>query len=147
MSSGGVLVRLNFSTRLSLAAANLTSVEFLLYDPIKGEFIASPYTALIGGRAQRLVTTSPIFVQPSDQILNCNIPTPTTCQLPPAASRNGSPLTFKDLGQATANHITLNLFGTEAADGANTPIVIDNNYQWITLVPFNDGFSSGWSIQ
>ncbi len=103
-------------------------------------------TSLAVARPQRAVTATPIVVAPTDQILNCNVATAAACALPAAASRNGVPVTFKDLGQATANPITLTAFGAEKIDGAAT-YVIRNNYGWVTLMPFNDGVNSGWAVQ
>lgn len=96
-------------------------------------------------RRQRLVTASPIVVQTNDDIINCNIPVTATCTLPIASTRGGVPLTFKDLGQAFAHNITLTASGTDAIEGQPS-IRIGNNYQSITLVPLNDGTSTGWSV-
>lgn len=148
MSSGGALVRLNFSLRSTILAADRLAFEALIFDPIRGEFIAVPLSFVqSGARTQRSVITTPIVIASTDQILNCNIPVAATCALPPAATRNGIPLTFKDLGQATANNITITPNGVETIDGANAAVKIVNNFGWITLVPFNDGVNSGWTIQ
>jgi hypothetical protein len=105
---------------------------------------------IVGGggaaRKQRAVTTSPIMVTPTDEILNCNIPAVATCTLPLASSRNGAPLTFKDLGQASTHNITITPAGSDHIDGL-TSITLNNNYQAVTLVPFNDGVNSGWSVE
>ena len=97
-------------------------------------------------RVQRLVTATPIVVAPTDQIINCKITTPAACTLPTAASRGGVPLTFKDLGQATASNITLTAAGGDTIDGAAS-YVLRNNFAWVTLVPFNDGTNTGWMVQ
>jgi hypothetical protein len=147
VSSGGALFRLNFSSRSVILAADRTAFEFLIWDPIRAEFIAMPLSSVLSGaRVQRSATFSPIVVAPVDQVINCNIPAPATCALPSSASRNGVPLTFNDLGQATANHITLTPNGTEKIDG-NANYVLNNNWTWVTLMPFNDGVNSGWKIQ
>jgi hypothetical protein len=107
-------------------------------------------TAAAGGsataRTQRLVTASPIVVSPSDQIVNCNIPVAAFCTLPVSSTRIGAALTFKDLGQATAHHITFTPAGIETIDGGAS-YVIANNYGWVTFVPFNDGTNVGWMVQ
>ena len=96
-------------------------------------------------RTQRLVIVSPITVLPTDRIINCKIPTIAACTLPIAASRGGLSLTFKDLGQAAANAITLTAAGTDTIDGQPS-IKINNNYQSITLIPLSDGTSTGWAV-
>jgi hypothetical protein len=98
-----------------------------------------------GARRQRLVVVTPIIVQATDQTINCQIPAPAACALPTAASRNGAPLTFKDLGQAAANNITITSTGGDLIDGQPS-IKLANNYQSITLVPLNDGISTGWAV-
>lgn len=99
-----------------------------------------------GARTQRLVTTSPITVVDGDMIINCNIGIAASCTLPPSASRGGIPLTIKDLGQAFAHNITITPNGAERIDGLSS-IVMSNNFQAFTFVPFNDGVNTGWSIQ
>jgi hypothetical protein len=147
MSSGGALVRLNFSTRSVILSPDALAFEALIWDPIRGEFIAVPISVVRGGaRNQRAVIATPIVVSPADQILNCSIPVPAICQLPPAAVRNGIPLTFKDLGQAAVNNITFTPAFGETIDGQPN-FVMTNNYQGVTLEPFNDAVNTGWSIQ
>ena len=96
-------------------------------------------------RTQRFVTTTPIVVAPTDQIITCKITSAASCTLPSANGRAGVPLTFKDLGQATANHITLTVSGADTIEGIST-YVITNNFAEITLVPFTDGTNTGWFI-
>jgi hypothetical protein len=96
-------------------------------------------------RRQRFVTTSPIVVQMNDDIINCKIPAAAACSLPLASTHSGVPLTFKDLGQATANHITLTAAAGDTIDGLLT-YVISNNYGWVTLMPFSDGTNTGWMV-
>jgi hypothetical protein len=128
--------------------------DFLLaWDNVNQTFFKVSITNLIAtiattipARTQRYVTTTPIGVGATDMILNCKITTPAACTLPSAASRLGLPVTFKDLGQATANPITLTAAGGDTIDGAATN-VIRNNFGYVTLVPFNDGTNTGWSIE
>jgi hypothetical protein len=109
--------------------------------------ISSINESLGAARNQRTTTATPIIVQSTDQIISCDISSgPAACTLPSAISRAGVPLTFKDLGQATAHPITLTASGTDKIDGAST-YVLSNNYQWVTLVPFNDGTNTGWMVQ
>ncbi len=132
-------------------AGNYATDFVLAYDSINNTFfkvsIANLLVAMQSARSQRLVTASPIVIAGTDQILNCNINAAAACALPAAILRNGVPLTFKDLGHATAHNITITPNGAETIDGVNAPVVIRNNFGWITLVPFNDGVNSGWSIQ
>lgn len=127
--------------------------DFLLaYDSVAKTFFKVSITNLQAttaiARLQRSVTATPIVIAGTDQILNCNIAAAAACTLPTAASRNGQPLTFKDLGQAAAHNITITPNGAETIDGANSAVVIKNNFGWITLVPFNDGVNTtGWMIQ
>ncbi len=100
-----------------------------------------------GVRTQRSVTTTPIVISSTDQILNCNIPVPATCALPPSASRNGIPLTFKDVGgQFAVNNLTITASGSETIDGSAS-IVLNLNRQGATLVPLSDGVNTGWAIE
>lgn len=129
--------------------------DFLLaWDAVNQTFFKVSITNLIsslslngGARNQRSVTTTPIVVATTDQILNCNISSgPAACTLPSAASRGGIPVTFKDLGQAAAHNITITALGGDTIDGAAT-YVLSGNRAWVTLVPFNDGTNSGWMVQ
>lgn len=149
MSSGGALVRSNFSDRIIILQADLLAFQALAWDPSKAEFVVLPVSSLAGGpRVQRSIIASPIIVGAIDQILNCNIPVPANCILPPFASRAGVAITFKDVGgQAQSNNITIFPNGAETIDGANQPVVLKNNFGWLTLVPFNDAVNSGWSIE
>jgi hypothetical protein len=128
--------------------ANYATDYILVYDSVAQTFFKAPLTGSLFGRArtQRSVTATPIVVASTDEILNCNITAAAACALPAAATRNGLALTFKDLGQAAAHNITLTPNGVETIDGAANA-VLKNNYQSMTLVPFNDGVNSGWMIQ
>lgn len=131
---------------------NFPTDYLLVYDAVANAYfklsLSNLATSFGGARNQRSVTATPIVISGTDQILNCNIAAPAACVLPAAATRLGVPLTFKDLGQAGTNNITLTPNAGERIDGSTNPLVLVNNYQWVTLVPFNDGVnSSGWMIQ
>jgi hypothetical protein len=121
---------------------------FLIWDSVAQSWFQVPLSflsTLVAARTQRLVTASPIVIAAGDQVLNCNIAAAATCALPTAASRNGVPLTFKDLGQAGIHPITITPNGAETIDGAAN-FVMTINRQELTLVPFNDGTNTGWFI-
>lgn len=135
--------------------ANYQTDYMLMYDSVAKIYFNMSMTALVsaaqssitaGARTQRAITTSPITIMTNDQILNCSIGTAATCALPTAASRVGVPLTFKDLGQASAHNITITPAGGETIDGLAT-IKLTNNFQTLTLVPLNDGTNAGWAVQ
>lgn len=136
-------------------APNYPTDYLLGYDEVNKAFFSVSITNLISSinqslgaaRAQRYVTATPIVVTGNDQIISCKITSAAACALPSAAGRLGVPLTFKDLGQATAHAITLTPSGGDTIDGSASPYVISNNFGWVTLVPFNDGTNTGWMIQ
>jgi hypothetical protein len=101
-----------------------------------------------GVRTQRLVTASPIAVQPNDNIINVNISAGTpACTLPLASSRNGLALSFKDVGGNFGAHaLTLTASGGDTIDGL-TSVTLNTARQYINLVPANDGTTTGWSIE
>lgn len=98
-------------------------------------------------RTQRSVTSSPIVIGSTDQILNVNISTGLpSCTLPQASTRAGLPLTFKDVGANFAAHVlTLTPFAGDTIDG-QAFLSLSNNRQAVTIVPFNDGVNTGWFI-
>jgi hypothetical protein len=97
---------------------------------------------------QRSVTASPISLVANDEIINCNITSGTaSCNLPSAATRAGRALVFKDVGGQFSNHpLTLTCAGSERMDGLGG-ITLNTNYQFLRLVPANDGVNTGWSLQ
>lgn len=138
----------NLATQIP-PVANYPTDYLLVYDAVAQTFFKISMASLgIGGaRLQRSVTATPIVISSNDQILNCNINVAAACALPAAASRNGVPLTFKDVGaQFGAHNLTITPNGAETIDGAAT-LVLNVNRQGVTLVPFNDGVNSGWAIE
>ena len=118
----------------------------IVYDSVNDIVFRTALSAIpVVAKTQRSVTATPIVVAAGDQIINCNINADATCALPTAASRNGIPLTFKDLGHAAVHNITITPNGAERIDGLAN-IVLRNNFQAVTLTPFNDGTNSGWFI-
>lgn len=132
---------------------NFATDFVIVWDDINKDWFKMPISAFPSGGGgataptQRLVTTSPITVVSSDNIINCNIPTGTpACTLPSYISRLGLPVTFKDMGQASAHPITITPFAGDTIDGGGA-IVLNNDRQSVTLVPYNDGTSTGWAIE
>lgn len=127
--------------------ANYATDYFLMWDSVANQFFRVPITGGPFGRVrlQRSVTATPIVVAAADEVLNCNINVAAACALPTAASRLGLPLTFKDLGQATAHNITITPNGVETIEGAAN-FVINVNREEVTLIPFNDGVNAGWFL-
>jgi len=108
-------------------------------------------TGIGGGRYQRAVTSTPVTINFTDQILHLNLPPPgvgppgVTITLPAYAARAGVPLLFKDVGmQAAANNITIAAAGGEFIDGSFPSVLLSQNGQAINLVPANDGVNAGW---
>lgn len=101
-----------------------------------------------GAPSQRLVTTSPITLTGTDQIINVNIASGTpSATLPGYASRSGGLVYFKDVGgHFAAANLTINAAMGETIDGQSS-ITLTADYSSVTLVPANDGTSTGWYIQ
>ena len=99
-------------------------------------------------KTQRSVTSSPINVLSTDQILNVNIASGIpSCTLPAASTRGGLALTFKDVGAHFSAHpLNISLTGGDTIEGA-TGITLNQNRQAITFVPFADGVNNGWAIE
>jgi len=132
---------------------NYATDYLLMWDSVAKTYFKISLTTVQGvvagvARTQRSVIASPIVVAANDQILNVNINSgPATCALPAAATRAGVPLTFKDVGaQFGANNLTITPNGVETIDGGAN-LVLKTNHQGVTLVQFNDGVNTGWSIQ
>jgi hypothetical protein len=95
---------------------------------------------------QRSVTASPISLTANDEVINCNIATAASCNLPSAATRAGRPLVFKDIaGQFAAHPLTINCAGAEKMDNLAS-ITLNTNYQFLRLYPLNDGVNTGWAM-
>jgi hypothetical protein len=99
-------------------------------------------------RTQRSVTSSPITVGPTDQILNVNISAGTpSCTLPQASSRAGLAVTFKDVGANFVAHpLNVTAFAGDTIDGVGG-MTLNQNRMAVTLVPFNDGTNIGWAVE
>jgi hypothetical protein len=96
---------------------------------------------------QRSVTTSPITVASSDEMINCNITGAAACTLPASSTRSGKLVVFKDVGgKFGAGNLTITPAGAEKIDGLSS-IVLRNNYQCLRLRPMNDGVNAGWAIE
>jgi Collagen triple helix repeat (20 copies) len=96
---------------------------------------------------QRSVTTSPISITATDDVLNINIATGSpTLALPASSTRSGRHIVIKDVGgQFGAHPLTVTFSGVEKADGLG-PLTLSTNYQQLKLRPMNDGVNSGWAI-
>lgn len=128
-------------------ATQLNTDFVLVYDSIAKTNVKVPLSAFFVGGAllQRLATASPVVVAPNDQIINFNINAAATCALPSYATRAGMPLTFKDVGGhlSAVNTFTITPAGGETIDG-QANIVLKTPFQRVTLIPANDGTSTGW---
>jgi len=129
------------------SASRYNTDYVLIYDSLAATYVRVPLSAVAGAaRSQRAVNVTPVEISSTDQVLNLNLTTPGTIQLPSASQRNGVPLTFKDLGrQAQNNPQTIVTAPTEFIDGSATSVLLNTNGQAITLTPINDGINApGW---
>lgn len=104
--------------------------------------------ALAGARMQRDIGSSAdLPIRATDSVLNVNIAAPLAITVPAAATRNGAPLTFKDVGGNWAtNNVTFTPTGADTFDGL-TSIVGRINRGRLTMMPLNDGINAGYEIQ
>jgi hypothetical protein len=137
------------TTKLGALSLNLdpTTITFLVYSSGTGTFYNITLAALSGQFfATRVVTAAGnIPVTPSDRVLLVaqTVPQAAYVILPAAASRNGTPLTIKDLaGVAAGFPLTLLPNGAETIDG-QLSVPLNSNYQALTLYPIATG---GWWI-
>lgn len=102
----------------------------------------------LNARTQRRIASSAdLPVRSTDSILNCSLSAPLAMTIPAASGRAGAPLTIKDVGGNFAtNNVTLSRAGADTFDGLTT-LVLKNIGMAVTLVPFNDGTSTGWGIE
>jgi len=97
-----------------------------------------------GTRTQRSITSAAnLPIVAADAILNINAATDLTPAVPAASTRNGAPLTFKNL---PGSHVqTLERTGADTFDGQVTyPLAAGSS---VTLVPYNDGVNTGYAIE
>jgi hypothetical protein len=118
----------------------------LIFDSALQTYFMVPLSSLVVGGVQRSVTAGPVTILATDRILNLNLSASLTIPLPPAISRGGVPLVFKDIGrQASSNPITIAATPPDTIDG-NPSIIMTGAGQRLTLNPANDGVNSGWSL-
>lgn len=155
------VVQLNGSSQLPAVDASLvtglaTVAKTGAYNDLSGKptlatvATTGAYSDLTGKPlplTQRNVTSGPIVVALSDDIINCGTTSGAlTCTLPDAATRAGKPITFKDAkGLFATNSLTITCFGAQTADGIAS-LLLNVNFQRLELRPYNDGVNVGWSI-
>lgn len=94
---------------------------------------------------EQLYGTTSVIVSPyvpvaADSFLLVNKNTAVTINLPTAASRNGFPLSIKDIsGLAQTNNITINRNSADTIEG-QTSIVIDTAWGGYLLYPVTGGW-------
>jgi hypothetical protein len=123
-----------------------------LQDSITGAFSQVGVATLVSSALSpfRIITTpGAANVLPTDIVLLFQKTTsgPSTVNLPSAASRQGAPVSIKDLtGDANTNNITIVPFGTETIDGfsaaasaANGVAVISVDFGYRAFYPLTSG--------
>ena len=97
---------------------------------------------------QRLIASSAnLPIVASDNILNFNLSTNLAVTVPLYTTRSGNPLTFKDVSGTFGTYtLTLNATGSDTFNGVPS-IALSTPRQALTLIPANDGITTGWSIQ
>lgn len=107
-----------------------------------------PYISIAARPQRRVTSAAALPIVATDSIINLSISAPLAVTIPLASTRAGNPLTFKDVSGTVsgAQTVTLNRTSGDTFDG-QTSIVLNVNYQSITLVPANDGTTTGWSIE
>ena len=135
----------------------LTNTQVVaVFDPVSGSYKTMSLVTLmtIFANNYRTVTAAgAVTVSASDIVIlmNKTAGAATSVNLPAASTRNGLPLTIKDLkGDANTNNITIVPSGTETIDGfspaaaaANGVALIDINYGAKRLFPLSSG---GWYL-
>jgi len=132
------------------SAQNFPSDYVLVYDSIAGGFFQMSLatlssTLLSGGRLQRSITAADnLPIAANDSILNFNATTDLTPTVPPAASRNGAPLTFKNLPGSHMQTLSPTAASGDSFDGEAT-IELTPGMD-LTLRPYDDGVNDGYAI-
>ena len=126
---------------------NAGADQAIVWDPVAKMLVLVPITyfqVVSSARTQRSIANAgnlPIVA--GDSILNVNNVGDLAPIVPLASTRNGAPLTFKNLPGSHSQ--TLTRTAPNTFDGQNTlPL---NPGASITLVPYNDGVNSGWAIE
>ncbi len=118
----------------------------LFFCAVDGVWISVPSGS--GGsasaRVQRSITSGGnLPVTGTDSILNINAVSDLTPTVPLASTRQGSPLTFKNLPGGHTQ--TLTATGPNTFDGQTTLALVAGSA--VTLVPYNDGVNAGYAIE
>jgi hypothetical protein len=129
---------------------NFAADLVFVWDPVAKTFILAPLSGLIAapGRQQRSITTNgggahSLPVLANDSVLNINNAGDLVPVVPLASTRNGAPLSFKNL---PGSHVqTLTRTAPDTFDGANT-ILLQPGAE-ISLRPYNDGVNAGYAIE
>ena len=133
------------------SVADLAQEYWIVYDSVRLTYfkVALSSIGVAGALFQRAANASPIVVAANDQVINFNVNAAlAACQLPASATRNGAPLTFKDVGgHAAAHPLVFTTTAGETMDGiASGGVSINTNYGELTFRPLNDGVNTGWSL-